>query len=366
MNVFAQSPLTLSSFTFALVGLVGFIAALFVGARWLPGRMVQGFALADGARQRYRINGISLWVLTHMVVIAGTLHCGLTLTPLLEHFWALFVAANVVSIAASVWLWARAPQPEDEAPTLAGHLRSFWLGRELNPRLAGVDLKTFAYQPSLIGLWLFVLAFGYAQYETLGTLTPQMLLFQVFWWLYLTTHYVFEDGILSMWDVIAERFGFMLVWGDLAVVPFFYAIGGWALIALVEPMSPIRALAIATLFFVGLWIFRESNAQKHRFKRNRDTTIWGERPRLVGGRLLISGWWGIGRKLNYTGEICVYLGIALTAGAVSWVPYAVVIWLCLLLPQRAYRDELRCRAKYGPLWDEYCRHARFRMIPFIY
>ncbi|MGB1015670.1 MAG: hypothetical protein ACPG4T_16150, partial [Nannocystaceae bacterium] len=215
-------------------------------------------------------------------------------------------------------------------------------------------------------LWLLVLAFGYQQYETLGTLTPQMLLFQGFWWLYLTTHYLFEGGILSMWDIIAERFGFMLVWGDLTVVPFFYAIGGWVLVHQTVPISSATAIGLCALFTLGLWIFREANAQKHRFKLDRDTLIWGQPPRLVGGRLLISGWWGIGRKLNYTGEICVYLAIALTAGFSSWLPYLVVLWLCILLPQRAMRDEQRCRTKYGPLWDEYCQYARFRMIPFIY
>ncbi len=366
MEAFAIHPLTLETFGIALLGYLGFVAALFVAARFLPGRMLRGFPQKDGTRQLYRINGMSLWVLTHMVVIAGTIHCGLTLTPLLEHFWALFMAANAVSVIGSLWLWLRAKPTEEERTTGFGGARSFWMGRELNPQFGGVDLKTFAYQPSLIGLWLLILAFGYAQFEQLGTLTPQMLLFQLFWWLYLTTHYVFEDGILSMWDIIAERFGFMLVWGDLAVVPFFYSIGGWALVSLCEPISPVSALALVVLFVGGLWIFREANAQKHRFKRDRDRPIWGQAPRLVGGRLLISGWWGIGRKLNYTGEICVYLAIALTAGSVSWVPYLVVVWLCILLPQRAYRDEVRCRAKYGELWDEYCKHARFRMIPFIY
>ena len=42
------------------------------------------------------------------------------------------------------------------------------------------------------------------------------------------------------------------------------------------------------------------------------------------------------------------------------------LWLFCLLTHRAWRDEQRCRQKYGKLWDEYCRKARFRMIPFLY
>ena len=38
-------------------------------------------------------------------------------------------------------------------------------------------------------------------------------LYQAGWWLYLFTHYRDEAGTLSMWDIIAEKFGLMLVWG---------------------------------------------------------------------------------------------------------------------------------------------------------
>jgi delta14-sterol reductase len=48
------------------------------------------------------------------------------------------------------------------------------------------------------------------------------------------------------------------------------------------------------------------------------------------------------------------------------VPYLLPLWLTVLLSHRAWRDEKRCRVKYGELWAAYCRRARFRMIPFLY
>jgi len=33
--------------------------------------------------------------------------------------------------------------------------------------------------------------------------------------------------MLSTWDIIAENFGLMLVWGDLVYLPFLYCISGW-------------------------------------------------------------------------------------------------------------------------------------------
>ena len=48
------------------------------------------------------------------------------------------------------------------------------------------------------------------------------------------------------------------------------------------------------------------------------------------------------------------------------VPYLLPVWLLCLLTHRAWRDDRRCREKYGALWDEYCKRATFKMIPFLY
>lgn len=358
-----------------LLGLLiygSFIAVLFTLTKLLPGKKVLGQPLpGTGERLTYRINGMALFVAVHMLVFAGAWFLGLSLTPLLRHFWSMLVAANIITIA---WLLlmnrqsrarlANAKQPDTE--TKHGPIARLWYGLELNPSFLGVDLKIFAYQPSLIGLGVLNVAFAWAQYEQLGHLTPQMLAYQLFWWAYLFTHYWIEDNVLSMWDVIAERFGFMLLWGDLVLVPFFYCLPGWWLLANPEPMPIWRVLAISALFVVGLWIFRESNAQKNRFKKDPSAKIWGKPAQTLGGRLLISGWWGIGRKLNYTGEIMVYSSLGLCTGFASLLPYLLPLWLCGLLSHRAWRDEQRCVSKYGELWREYTRIAKFRMIPFIY
>jgi delta14-sterol reductase len=116
----------------------------------------------------------------------------------------------------------------------------------------------------------------------------------------------------------------------------------------------------------GFWLFRGANEQKHRFKRDRMARIWGRPAEALEGRLLVSGFWGIGRHLNYTGEICIYLAFTLTAGFSSAIPYILPLWLIGLLAHRAWRDESRCRAKYGDLWRRYSERARFRMVPFLY
>jgi delta14-sterol reductase len=369
-------PVSVVGVLFGLATYGLFIVVLFALTRLLPAKQVIGQPLpGSGERLTYRVNGMALFVAVHMLVFVGAYFLGLSLRPLLVHFWSLLVAANLITL---VWLVlmnrhsrARAQADakrgiEDEAHNKLGPIARWWYGLELNPQFLGVDLKTFAYQPSLIGLGVLNVAFAWVQYEQLGHLTTQMLAYQLFWWAYLFTHYWIEDNVLSMWDVIAERFGFMLLWGDLVLVPFFYCLPGWYLLRNQESMPLWQVLAIAALHVAGLWIFRESNAQKNRFKKDPSSKIWGKPAEALGGKLLVSGWWRIGRKINYTGEIMVYGSFALCTGFGSLVPYLLPLWLCVLLPHRAWRDEQRCAAKYGELWREYTRIAKFRMIPLLY
>src|SRR4029079_9357967 len=93
---------------------------------------------------------------------------------------------------------------------------------------------------------------------------------------------------------------------------------------------------------------------------------WGKPAETIGGKILVSGFWGIGRKLNYSGEILVYWSFTLLSGTQSIVPYLLPLWLLGLLTHRAWRDDKRCREKYGELWEAYCRKATFTMIPLGY
>jgi delta14-sterol reductase len=244
-------------------------------------------------------------------------------------------------------------------------LHDFWFGAELDPSAFGVDLKMFVHHVLRIGLWLVVASFAYAQYEAHGRLSDRMCVFQLFWWAYLATDAYYEDVMLSSFEILAERFGFLMVWSHL-VLGMLYSIGGWYLIDLQQPMSVATVVGISVLYGLGAVISRGANLQKHRFKEDPNAIIWGKRAQALGGQLLISGWWSIGRKINYAGELAVYLAISLTTGLHSVVPYLLPMGLFVVLAQRAARDERRCRDKYGELWSAYCARVPFRMVPFMY
>ena len=342
--------------------LLVFVGVLFLGSILLPGHRVAGPDL-NGKPPTYKLNGLALFLAVMAATCLVQVFGWFSLSALHTHFAGLFLAANLFAFAASGWLCWRSARVPDAPP---GMLRSFFFGRELNPTWLGVDLKLFSYRPSLIGLWLFNASFAVVQYETYGELTLAMALYQAFTFVYVLNYFQFEEGMIHTWDMISERFGWMLIWGDYVLVPFFYSLAGWWLIRTSEPLPPLAAVAIALLFAFGFWLFRGANTQKHRFKRDPEVAIWGQPARSLDGRLLVSGFWGIGRHLNYTGEICVYFAFALTTGLASWVPYVLPAWLAGLLCHRSQRDERRCRAKYGELWERYTQRVRYSMLPFIY
>jgi delta14-sterol reductase len=343
----------------ATFGILLFVAALFVGSMLLPGRTEAGATRPDGSRVTYRLNGLALFLLT--LVVAALLElAGLRLGRLFENFWNLLIAANVFAFATSfllVWTGRAATRPS---------LRSFFYGAVRDPALLDVDLKLFSYRPSLIGLMVIAIACAAWQYEETGGLTNAMALWLAMVALYLFNYFQFEHGMLHTWDIIEERFGWMLVWGDYALVPFFYALPGLLLARSGADVPLPPALLCVALYLFGFWLFRGANQQKHDFRRDSSVFIWGSPARTIGNRLLVSGFWGIGRKLNYTGELCLYIAWSTLAGWSSPLAFVLPLWLAILLVHRAARDDRRCRARYGAMWDEYCRAARFRMIPFLY
>lgn len=86
-----------------------------------------------------------------------------------------------------------------------------WYGTCLNPRNFGIDWKTFAYRPAMLGVFLMNLSVALKQYHLYGIISPSMLIYQIFMGWYVIDFFIFERYILSIYDVIEERFGFMLI-----------------------------------------------------------------------------------------------------------------------------------------------------------
>jgi delta14-sterol reductase len=346
---------------------LGFIAVLFILSKIVPGRKLEGAPLrGSGGRITYTLNGFPIFLILVAAVAAGVGLKLFSIAPAIHHFWGLFIAANVFSFVMTGLLYVFGKSETPKQSGLVNRVRELFMGVELNPSWLGIDLKMFSYRPSLMGLFLLNVGHACVQYETYGTLSQSMIVYEALTFIYVFNYFQFEYGMLYTWDIMAEKFGWMLVWGDYAFVPFAYSVIGWYLVDKTAPLPVYALVGLPILFVIGLLLFRGSNEQKERFKRNPQAKIWGRTAETMGGRILVSGFWGIGRKLNYTGEICIYFSWAGLSGTKSIVPYILPIWLFCLLTHRAWRDDKACRAKYGELWEQYCRRARFRMIPFLY
>jgi delta14-sterol reductase len=341
--------------------------------------VVAGTVLEDGTRKQYKCNGLLLYLVTVGVFV------GLGITGIIDAAWPaahaleLFVAMNVLELAFAVFLYVRGVRSTATSASLRRHshgsaLLDFVIGVQLNPELLGIDLKFFAYRPAMIGWALLSLSNAFRQAAILGgvgcRISLAMGLYQAFALWYISDYFWHEPYMLSTWDIVAERFGLMLSWGDYVFIVFVFGLQSFALVtkgAAYDASVGLAAVCVA-MYAAGYYIFRASNAQKARFKQDpQHALICGKPPVLVGGKLLASGWWSVARHANYLGDLLMAWAMALPCGLACPVwAYAYPVYLTILLIHRERRDERRCAAKYGKAWELYTKQVPHRIIPFLY
>ncbi|GMN62669.1 hypothetical protein TIFTF001_031753 [Ficus carica] len=76
--------------------------------------------------------------------------------------------------------------------------------------------------------------------------------------------------------------------------------------------------------------------------------------------------WGLSRHFHYVPEILAAFFWTVPALFNHFLPYFYVVFLIILLFDRAKRDDDRCRSKYGRYWKLYCEKVPYRIIPGIY
>lgn len=354
---------------------LAYVAVLAAAGAALPGRAVPGAPLrpprGGGPARRlvYKCNGL---LLTAAVVGAwgGAVWAGwLEGRWVADNYAGLFATANLFALTLSVYLFVvgRARRERDWLEE-RGAVEDFVMGAELNPFVCGVDVKFFSYRPAMAGWLLINLSFLAKQHDDLGAVTGRMALYQALTGWYICDYFVNEDKMVHTWDIIAERFGFMLVWGDYVFIPFGFSVQLFFLLGDARPLGAAEAAAIVCVFAAGVAVFRGANSQKHAFKTDPVAPIWGAPPRTVGGgRLLVSGFWGVARHMNYTGDLLLAASYCLPCGFTGGsLPYLYLIYLLLLTVHREKRDDERCAAKYKAAWDEYCARVPYRMVPFVY
>jgi len=375
---------------------LGWMAFHVLLERVLPGEVVEGVALEDGSKLRYRMSGhLQFWI---AIIAMG--HCipsftqknvsfdsvlnfegfkPLPLNILYEQYLPLITVSVLGAFALSIYLYTSSfgrGKLLAKGGISGNGFYDFFIGRELNPRIFGIDLKEFCeLRPGLIGWVVLNLGMAFQQASKRRqangkmSISISMLLVCAFQGLYVWDALYQEKAILTTMDITTDGFGYMLAFGDLAWVPFIYSLQARYLVDYDPKLELWKIIIISIIHFAGLYIFRSANSQKDAFRRDPNSKEVAHLKFLEtkrGTKLLISGWWGIARKINYTGDWLVSLSWCLLCGFQSPIPYFHAVYFLILLVHRAIRDDHMCHEKYGDDWIEYKKKVPYLFIPYVW
>lgn len=346
------------------------ISVIFILSVLLPGRWVNGYITKPGSmeKMRYRLNGLPV---LFVVVIIWFL---LGYYNVLPYYWLyenrLYGLAGACVMGIIFTLAIVLPYPSVRKSFFA----DLFFGRLENPQLWGgkVDAKMWLYLIGAVMLELNVLSFAAHHYMLYGAMSsPGIYLASALITYFVVEYLIFEEVHLYTYDLFAERVGFKLGWGCIIFYPYFYSISLWATVNLPNPNTPAWLLCIYVLiFFCGWGLARGANMQKYFFKKYPGRAFLGIEPKTItDGKniLLISGFWGASRHINYLGEILMATGIILCTGYPSLIwPWLYPLYYVALLFTRQSDDDKRCELKYGELWKSYKEKVPYRIIPYIY
>jgi len=345
----------------------------------------KGVVLRDGSQLNYNLSGhLQFWVVLLFLLFGKPVFnedgkiqyfTHYNLAWLYDNYVQLATAASIFSTCLAVFLYIKSFR-KGALLAVGGDsgnpVYDFFIGRELNPRTGKTfDWKEFCeLRPGLIGWMVLNLGCAMKQYELYGFVSYPMVFINLFQGIYVWDALYHERAILTTMDITTDGFGWMLAFGDLAWVPFSYSLQARYIVEN-DPsaeMSPARLVGIFTLNFVGYWIFRGSNSEKDAFRRDPTSEEVAHLKTLetqTGRKLIVSGWWGMARKINYTGDWIMGLAWCSCTGTGCIVTYFYSIYFFILLVHRAYRDNHACAQKYGKDWPRYKAYVPYVFVPGI-
>ncbi|GAB1214923.1 Delta(24(24(1)))-sterol reductase erg4B [Aspergillus terreus] len=353
---------------------------------YLPGITVMGRPLPHLGGKQLPYYCSAVWSFYTSIILALTLHfTGIfKLYTIIDEFGHLMSVAILsgflVSFVAYFSALARGAQHR-----MTGYpIYDFFMGAELNPRMFGIlDFKMF-FEVRLPWYILLFVTMGAAarQYEVYGYVSGEVGFLLMAHFLYANACSKGEECIVSTWDMYYEKWGFMLIFWNLAGVPLSYC-HCTIYLANHDPATYRWNRIFLTFLYVAYlfvyWVWDTTNSQKNRFRQQERGTLvfrktfpqlpWQTltNPKTItaadGSKILVDGWYGKARKIHYTCDLWFALNWGLVTGFNSPFPWFYPVFFACMISHRALRDIQRCRNKYGEAWLEYERQVPYLFIP---
>lgn len=298
-------------------------------------------------------------------------------------FAAIVQVLNLTSLLLCVYLMIKGkyfPETNDPSQVWDKPLPYlFYRGVELHPRILNADIKQWTNcRVGMMGWALLVIVFCVADLQTNG-FNAGPIVHATLINIYLLKFFYWETGYFNTLDITLDRAGYYLCWGCLCWVQAFFTHTAFFMVGHPSKVTSYEALAIFIYGLVCIIVEYAIDRQKEVFRTTDGKChIWG-RPakylevqykthegKLKKSKLMLSGFWGIARHLNYFFELNIALSWCLPASRYGIIPYAYFIFLVVLLVHRTYRDEEKCNQKYGKGYKEYCEHVPYKLIPYVF
>lgn len=347
----------------------------------LPGKEFKGPVTPAGNVPVYQANGLFAYAMTIGLFSLCSFYWQLFSPAILyDHFPDILGALNLFSLVFCLFLLIKGywfPSSTDSGSS-GNLIFDYYWGTELYPRLFGWDVKMFTNcRFGMMGWPLLLLSFAAKQQELYG-LSNSMIIAVALQLIYITKFFIWETGYLRSLDIMHDRAGYYICWGVLVWIPGIYASPTLYLVNHPNHLGPLSASLIFGLGTACILINYWADRQRQQVRAsNGACTVWGKKPLVTVAHfvtekgekkknlLLASGWWGISRHFHYIPEILGAFFWSVPALFTHLLPYFYVVFLAVLLIERAFRDDRRCAVKYGPDWESYCQKVPYKIIPYV-